>query len=93
MSSAIENACIKTVSVFVLLFGFIFSLSAFGMVGDMIKCGTVDNAKRYEQISKYLKKNPKDVMMIYALGIDALCTGKTDEGMEHVPDCCINRSV
>ena len=84
MRSAIKNICIKTVSVFVLLFGFIFSLSAFGMIGNLFTCGAGNDQKSYDANHEYLKKFPNDVMMIYGLGIDALCIGKTDEGMEHV---------
>ena len=86
MRSAIKNVCIKTVSVFVLLFGFIFSLSAFGMVGDMIICDAGYDQKSYDANHEYLKKNPNNVMMIYGLGIDALCIGKTDEGMRYIED-------
>ena len=80
MRSAIENVCIKTVSVFVLLFGFVFSLNAFGMVGDLIKCESVD----YNSRLKVFKKEPNDILNIYHLGIGALCTGRTDEGIKHI---------
>ena len=83
MRSAIKNVCIKTVSIFVVLFGFIFSLSAFGTVGSIVQCDG-DDLKDYNEIREYLKKNPKDVMMIYSLGVNALCIGRMEEAIDHI---------
>ena len=83
MRSGIKNVFIKAVGILVVLFGFIFSLSAFGMVGDMINCEG-SNVADYNEGHQYLQKNPNDVMMIYSLGIDALCIGETGEGIKHI---------
>ena len=84
MRSTIENICKKTVSVFVLFFGFIFSLSAFGeMVGDAINCEGV-NVKRYERKLKIVNRDPNNARKVYGLGMYALCLGNMEEGMGYI---------
>ncbi len=79
-----SNVCIKTASVFIMLFAFTFSLSAFASMGDLINCTDFNDQETYNDTIDYLKKNPEDVVMIYGLGINALCIGKTEEGISHI---------
>ena len=84
MRLAIKNVCVKTVSVFVLLFGFNFSLNASGMIGDAINCEKA-SLKRYKMWRKIVDKDPSNVIKIYNLGIFTLCLGnKIEEGMGYI---------
>ena len=70
------------VKVFVLSFGFLFSLNAFS-VGDLISCTSDDNLNEYNELHQLIKKS-SNIALVYNLAITSLCLGKTNEGMSHL---------
>lgn len=77
-----KNLPVRSVKYLALLFGFLFSLSAFA-VGDLLDCSG-SNLQGYNENRKFVKRNPNNITMIYNLGIDALCLGKRKEGMHNI---------
>lgn len=70
------------VKVFVLSFGFLFPLNAFG-AGDLLYCSGNNTLKRYNDLHKLIK-NDSNIALVYNLAKVSLCLGKTDEGMSHL---------
>ncbi|MDE0119070.1 MAG: hypothetical protein OXM55_03580 [Bdellovibrionales bacterium] len=73
-----SNVCIKIASVFIMLFSFIFSLSAFAF----INCSSASGD--YEGNLKVFKTFPNDLTVIHTLGINAYCTGREEEGIKYI---------
>ena len=70
------------VKVFILSFGFLFSLNAFS-VGDILGCNSSHSLERYNKLHKLIK-NDSNIALVYNLAKTSLCLGKKNEGMSHL---------